>query len=378
MQGTLQDFGLGEILQLVGMQHKTGLLRVEDGDKLLTFYFENGQLVSVRDRRRLADDPLLDYMKRTGWLDSWKVLHLKLEAEESRKDFADILLEKNILNADELHGVLEDVAQEVVATSYSWKQGSYRFLSGDEALRGLTHRIALNMEGLLLEAARRVDESPGLFKKIPGAMVLLDAVSDLPNWLDERAHALLVRLNAPMRMGELAACARIPEYEVFEIVAAALDAGLTRILEVPAAGGAAREASVRAGGAATPAVREKPRVAFRAPRRFIDVRPAVLVASTVFLCALIATLTAFRAVGSAPADRALATHEARARIVLDLEVYRALVGRYPEALDELSSAQLAGPEVQARAGVAGYAAVAHGETYQLRLGRDPQPPARRR
>src|SRR5262245_5705344 len=251
MQGTLQDFGLAEILQLVGMQHKTGLLRVENADKLLTLYFESGKLVSVRDRRRIADDPLLEYLKRTGWLDAWQVLHLKLEAEEGHKDFADLLLEKNIMSADDLRGALEDLAQDLVSRSYNWNEGTYRFVSGEESLRGLSHRIAMNTEGLLLEAARRADEAPGLTTKISGPTVLLDAGTSLPDWLDERAAGVLARVKSPMRIGELAACARVPEFEVYEIVAAALDAGLTRILDAPP------HASPAAEPAASPTIRPR-------------------------------------------------------------------------------------------------------------------------
>jgi hypothetical protein len=378
MQGTLQDFGLAEILQLVGMQHKTGLLRVENADKLLTLYFESGKLISVRDRRRIADDPLLEYLKRTGWLDAWQVLHLKLEAEEGHKDFGELLIEKNILSADELHGVLEDLAQDLVSRSYNWTEGTYRFVSGEESLRGLTHRISMNTEGLLLEAARRADEGPGLVTKISGPTVLLDAVTSLPNWLDERAAGVLARVKTPMRFGELAACARVPEFEVYEIVAAALDAGLTRILDAPPpsavqethAQPSTRPRPVASIPLPAPPVRHKPRVTFHPPRAFADVRPALVVAGTLCVCALLTLSTLFRAVRSSPSDAALATEEARAAIVSDLEMYRALVGRYPESLDDLSSAQIAAPDLQARAGVSGYAAVAHGETYRMRFTSD--------
>jgi hypothetical protein len=361
MQGTLQDFGLAEILQLVAMQHKTGLLRVEDGDKVLTFYFENGTLISCRDRRRIAEDPLLDYLRNTGWLDAWQVLHLKLEVEENRRDLADVLLEKNLLTADEIRTVLEDLAQDLVYRTYNWKQGSYRFISGDEALRGVQHRVALNMEGLLLESARRVDEWPGLFKRLPGAGVMLDGVETLPSWLEPRSHAVLSRLKSPMRLGELVACARVPEFEVYEVVAAALEAGLTRILEMPAG---PTQSPAAPTPVAAPAFQRKPRVLSAPARTWAGDRVTLLAAAALVFCALAAGLLLTRTVRetfrSAPA-----APEARARLVRDLEIHRALTGRYPQSLEALSSTRIAGPDLASQAGVAVYAAQTRGRSYRL-------------
>jgi len=166
---------------------------------------------------------------------------------------------------------------------------------------------------------------------------------------------------------------------VYEIVAAALDAGLTRILDAPPHSSAVAEPAAppsispkpRAPGPLpAPAEREKPRVAFHAPRVFADLRPMLIVAGALSVFALLALSTLFRAVSSSPSDIGLAVEEARAAIGADLEVYRALVGRYPETLDDLSSAQIAAPDIQARAGVTGYVAVAHGETYRMRFTSD--------
>ena len=49
MQGSLGEFRLAEILQLVAVQQKTGLLRLVRGEEMVTFYFDRGILVSTRE-----------------------------------------------------------------------------------------------------------------------------------------------------------------------------------------------------------------------------------------------------------------------------------------------------------------------------------------
>jgi hypothetical protein len=366
------------------------LLRVESYDKILTFYFKKGLLVSCRDRRRIGGDPLLDYMKKTGYLDAWRTLHMTLEVEENRRDMADVLLEKNVLTEEELQEAMVDMAQDLVFRTYNWKEGTYRFLSGEDALRGLQHAMSLKMEAVLLEAARRVDEWPGLLTKLPSPQVLLAPVSDLPESLDGRSQRLLSCLKSPMRLAELMACARMPEYDVYEIVAAALDAGFTRILETPrvteppaVAEAALTHPTTGAAALFAPVTEPDPAEEPESTTFFGHGTNRVKKAgipqalrhqprhTVVFWClvALLAGL-AFWSVraGEARSGKAqdiLATHEAREELIREIEVYRALMGRYPERLADLSQANLAGEGLITRACVSEYSAGPRGDSFRV-------------
>ncbi len=363
MQGNLQEFGLAEILQLVAMQHKTGLLRVESYDKLLTFYFDRGTLVSCRDRRRIADDPLVEYMKRSGFLDAWQTLHLTLEVEENRRDLAEVLLEKKLLTEEELQVALEDMPQELAFRTYNWKEGTYRFLGGEESLRGLSHVVSLKMEAVLLEAARRVDEWPQLLTRLPTPQVLLAPVATLPATLDERSHALLSRLRTPMRLAELVGVARIPEYDVYEIVVAALDTGITKVLEAPRLAEPAPTPATAPAKEAEPKNRTLPRLelgAGRPPRPGLIYWALVLLVAGSTLLALGARTGRTRTAQAEVEDRV-----ARQALTRAIEGYRALQGRYPESLQELASFDLVTPPLVAKARVSAYAPGPHGQEYEL-------------
>ncbi len=364
MQGTLRDFGLAEILQVVAMQQKTGLLRIQSHDRLLTFYVEDGILVSCRDRRGVAADPLLEFLKDTGYLDAWQVLHLKLEIEEERADLADLLVQKNILNEEELTYALEDMAQDLVYRTYNWTEGTYRFITGDEALRGVTHRVSMKMEALLLEAARRVDEWPVLRLRLPGPGVLLAAVKELPEWLDDRSRSLMAQLKTQMRLGELVASARMSEYEVYEIVAAALDAELTRVLEMPEA---AQEESAAPEKTKSEKSAPKPRALKRRGPRGPSRMLAVALGLWVAIVCVGGTARLLQLAFASPSDasREVARSEAQAWLHRELEVYRALHGHYPASLDALASARLAGQRLIANADVAVYQPLRRYDTYRL-------------
>ena len=64
LEGNLNSFGLSEILQLISVQQKTGMLTVQSEHGNGVMFFRDGQLVSTRDRRRRARDPFKDYVTR--------------------------------------------------------------------------------------------------------------------------------------------------------------------------------------------------------------------------------------------------------------------------------------------------------------------------
>jgi hypothetical protein len=344
MQGTLQDFRIAEILQLVAGQQKTGLLRVESHGKVLTFYFDRGTLVSCRDRRNTIRDPLADYVLQYGIVDKQRGEQLAHECEQRKFDFAARLLGEHLIDPETLGQVLDDLAQELVYRTFDWRDGTYRFILGEEFLQGLQHRISHTVESLLMEAARRADEWPRLRLRIPGSQVLLELVESVPADIDPQSAAVLERLSTPRRVGDLVATSRIPEYEVYEILSSAVEAGIVRILEVPAARGRALD------------VRKRPAHVDEEPIGISSLAMWVLAVSISILSAcgglIVAAHARNRAASGATVE--IRTDQARHDLATGLEAYRAITGRYPVQLDELTLQGLVQAPVIAAAGVRTY------------------------
>lgn len=370
MQGTLRDFRVAEILQLVAVQQKTGLLRVQGTQTTLTFYFERGVLVSCRDRRRAVADPLLDYVRRTGWVESQTARQLETETQSTRDDLADLLLERQIITADELDRILEDLAQDLITSSYSWNDGSYLFITGEEALLGLKHRMSRNVEGLLMEAARRADEWPRLLEKIPGPETVVGDLQQVPSGLDETTRAILDRLQQPITMHELASHARVPEFEVYETVAQAIENRMARVLEKPR-----RKSAPAAFSLATePPAPSPPPPGMPERRRAFPGSSLGARARRVLQWGVALVVTAAALLGSADAFRDLRrpttptlqqVEAARARIERDLEVHRAVFGMYPETLDALVESDLTPQSTLRDAAVRSFRPLQRGARYRI-------------
>ena len=359
MQGSLSEFRLAEILQLVAVQQKTGLLRLARHNTTVVFYFDNGILVSCRDRRHVSHDPLFQYLARTGCLPADTLSYVRDRLENSKEDLADLLLAERFLAEEELQAALEDLAQELVHLTFMWREGTYQFVGGEQALEGLRHRIALKIDAVLMEGARRADEWPRLLEKLPGPEVVIDLLQ-APTSLGPRAFGVLSQVTGVMRLGELIGRARVPEFEVYEIVAAAVDAGAVRIVSKP------EPVAAATAPVAAPVRREA------APSRsHLWSLPKPLGWT---LALGLGVLSAVGVYGVAPhlappdaraAAEALAVAQARDTLRRELALYRTLHGRYPESLLELTGSGLASPTLLRRAAPLHYATDEEGRSFRL-------------
>ena len=66
LEGTIRDFGLADILQLIGIQRKTGELTLDDGDDQVTVKFLDGNVVGADTRKRTVEDLLGAVLVSTG------------------------------------------------------------------------------------------------------------------------------------------------------------------------------------------------------------------------------------------------------------------------------------------------------------------------
>jgi hypothetical protein len=175
----------------------------------------------------------------------------------------------------------------------------------------------------------------------------------------------LAKITGAVRLGEIVQRARMPEYEVYEIVAQAIESGHVRLVEK------------RKPRPVAPADETKPQARHhRVARRTIDFaslvslpRPLTWVLALVFavLAAVIANIVAphLRNDAAQVELQELAAAEAREYIRLQIEVHRAAHGRYPRQLGELVQDELVSRELLARVAPLHYTVAPDGSRFSM-------------
>ncbi len=166
LEGRLSDFNLAEILQLISSQQKSGYLKL-DATRKMVFIFDRGKLVSTRDRRSNTRDPLESYLKAYGFFNDKQWKHVEFVSQNSTLDLTEILVSENLLTQAKLMAVLQSLAQEMTTSGMRLRRGSYHFEPTKGCPKGIQSRFNIDIQGLLMEAARRLDEESQLRELLP-------------------------------------------------------------------------------------------------------------------------------------------------------------------------------------------------------------------
>jgi len=73
LSGSLREFALSEILQLLSSQRKTGSLRLTRGNETRVIYLLEGRIAAVRDKGFGDDDPLGGFLRRVHRLSNEQI-----------------------------------------------------------------------------------------------------------------------------------------------------------------------------------------------------------------------------------------------------------------------------------------------------------------
>src|SRR2546423_8242909 len=93
LSGTLKDFGIADILQLIGHQTKTGRLTLKTGGDEVEVYFIDGNVVFASEKARDSKDLLGSLLLRAELLSKERLDDALSTQQRTLKRLGDILLE---------------------------------------------------------------------------------------------------------------------------------------------------------------------------------------------------------------------------------------------------------------------------------------------
>ncbi len=166
LEGQLSDFSLAEILQLLSSQQKSGFLNLEAARNMV-FIFDKGVLISTRDRRNRSRDPLESFLRAYGFFSEQQWAHVEYVGKNSSLDLTEILVSEALMTEDELDKALKSLAQEMTYAGMKLRRGHYHFSPTKDVPPGVKWRYSLDVQGLLMESARRLDEEGMLKEFLP-------------------------------------------------------------------------------------------------------------------------------------------------------------------------------------------------------------------
>jgi hypothetical protein len=320
LSGSLREFHLSEIVQLLSGQRKTGKLHLQQGEEETSLYFEDGRLVAVREPGLSANDPLMKFLRRVHWLSDEQLHGIETLHAESGRDLVDILLNGRYLDAEELTVLYERMTIDQLFRLLGWDNATYSFSAGDPPPSSLA--LSFSTDGLLMESVRRLDESRRYLHELPEGHEIpgLRELPDPDTSLGEDEKELFALVDGNRTIAEVVAEAPLCDFEALEGLHSLFENGWLEVVGSREVGGV--------------------RVASKPSPRPVSRRSEF--AMTAALAGLVIVLTLITMpLRRAPSEAASSPEadvfqrERWGDVEMALEVYERANGRYPERLAQL-------------------------------------------
>ncbi|MBX3261426.1 MAG: DUF4388 domain-containing protein [Labilithrix sp.] len=155
---------LSDIVALAAQSQWTGelILLAEVGTR--SFYFEHGTIIHASTT--VAEERLGETLYRFGVITREQLDKIITVSTETKKRLGETAIDLGIVPADRLYAMMARQVEEVFYAAVHVSEGSFYFFDRYEE-KNIIRRHNLNAGGLLIEAARRMDEMRFFREKIP-------------------------------------------------------------------------------------------------------------------------------------------------------------------------------------------------------------------
>jgi len=164
--GNLEDLGLGEILQIVSLSRRSGVLSLESRGREARVIFRNGQV--IRATSSTFQQNLGEVLIQQGVIDLGTLKRaLSIQVDEGYSQLlGGIMIDRFGVSADAIEGVVREQIENVVYSLFAWAEGTFEFELQDvnEADNAKLDPVqfmlkqGLNPQYLAMEGSRIIDE----------------------------------------------------------------------------------------------------------------------------------------------------------------------------------------------------------------------------
>ncbi|HEY2829359.1 MAG TPA: DUF4388 domain-containing protein [Thermoanaerobaculia bacterium] len=166
LEGTLRDFSLADIFQLIGLQRKTGVLTLRGKDDTVTVTFLDGKVVAADSLNRRLETRLGSVLMKSGLLTQDQLNRALDIQKETLQRLGYVLTHYGIISADALKQAIQLQILQIVYRLFRWKDGDYHFSQETTIEYDRDNVVPITAESILMEGARMIDEWPIIEKRI--------------------------------------------------------------------------------------------------------------------------------------------------------------------------------------------------------------------
>jgi hypothetical protein len=240
LKGNLRDFSTTQLLNLINLARKTGMLTIDTREAQVRLCFKEGKLIyAVLDGQ---DEHLTAMLQRSGRLTKEQARAIEARADvKDDKELGLLLMNAGYVSKEDIVRSVRAYILNNVFPLFTWPDGTFRFEANKLPFRNRI-TIPIDLENVIMEGSRRLKEWERLQEELPDLDVAL-RFADRPDArlrdinLSVQEWRVVSFINPRNTVRQIAQYNNMSDFQIRKIVYGLLQAGLVELVEP--AGGAA-------------------------------------------------------------------------------------------------------------------------------------------
>jgi len=173
-KGTLKEFKVPDILQLISFQGKSGILTFTDENSFVTLVFEHGFIVGVDSFPKKIELRSGSVLVKQDLI-SEEMLNRALAIQKrTNQKIGEILISMGLIGESTISEALNIQATETILSLFKWKRGEYDF----KVMKVIDPKLKiiepLPTDNIIMEGVQMLDEWPRIAELIPDDSIVFE------------------------------------------------------------------------------------------------------------------------------------------------------------------------------------------------------------
>ena len=165
LKGNLHDFTTAQLLNLVNLAKKTGLLTFQTDENTARLYFKDGKLVHAHTTK--ADGHLVSVLLKANKLPREQAARIAKQSEaHDDVQLGILLVNTGWVTREDIVQAVKRCMLDIVKELFQWYDGTFEFVP-DVMVPSDRISIPLNLESAIIEGSRRLQENERLQDELP-------------------------------------------------------------------------------------------------------------------------------------------------------------------------------------------------------------------
>ena len=174
LEGTLKDFSLADIFQLIGLQKKTGVLTLTNVKEEARILFMNGMVVGADTNSQKLENHLGHVLVQSNRISQEELEEVLVIQSHTLQRLGQVLIQKGFIKPEDLRDSLQIQTTQIIYRLFRWQDGEYHFQQEKFVDYDQENFSPITSESILMEGVRMLDEWPMIEQIIPSFDVLLE------------------------------------------------------------------------------------------------------------------------------------------------------------------------------------------------------------